>query len=167
MVLKNILRFLLLVFVQSAILSQIGLPLNIHVFIYIYFILLIPYKTPSWLVLLLGFFSGMTIDVFSGSVSIFAFSATLAAFVRIVFFRIININEDEEHGSPSLKDMKFRRFFLYTFWTSLFHSTAFFLLDAFSFANFSYTLFLIIASTVFSVFLIMLCEVLFSKKNVD
>jgi hypothetical protein len=109
----------------------------------------------------------MTIDIFSGSVSIFAFSATLAAFVRILFFRIMNIDESEEQGCPSLKDMRFRRFFLYSFWTSLFHSTAFFLLDAFSFTDFGYTLFLIVASTVFSALLIVLCEILFSKKNVD
>ncbi|MDR2556920.1 MAG: hypothetical protein LBC49_04325 [Bacteroidales bacterium] len=159
MYLKNILRFLLLAFVQGAILSQIGLPLNLHIFIYIYFILLLPYQTPSWLILLLGFASGAVVDVLTGTAGLFAFSATLAAFTRIIFLRIAKISE--------LKDMRFRRFLFYTFWVCLMHSAAFFMLDAFSFSNFGYTLFLILASTVVSALLIVFCNAVFAPKNID
>jgi hypothetical protein len=158
MILKNILRFLVLAFVQGAILSQMRLPANLHIFLYIYFILLLPCHTSSWLVLLLGFASGMVIDILTGVAGIFAFSATLAAFTRIIFFRVTKVTD--------LKDMRSRRFFFYTFWVCLMHSVAFFMLDAFSFSDFGYTLFLIISSTVFSTFLIVACNAVFAPKEI-
>jgi hypothetical protein len=158
MILKNILRFFVLAFIQGAILSQIGLPLNLHIFLYIYFILLLPCQTPPWLLLLLGFASGAVIDILTGVAGLFAFSATLAAFTRIIFIRIAKISD--------LRNIRFRQFFFYTFWVCLTHSAAIFMLDTFSFSNFEYTLFLIISSAILSTLLIVFCNAVFAPKDV-
>ncbi|MDR0618664.1 MAG: hypothetical protein LBG17_02065 [Bacteroidales bacterium] len=158
MILRNILRFFILAFVQGAILSQISLPFNLHIFLYIYFILLLPYQTPPWLLLSLGFASGAVVDILAGVAGLFAFSATLAAFTRIIFIRAAKIND--------LKNIRFRHFFFYTFWVCLTHSAAIFMLDAFSFSNFGYTLFLIISSTILSTILIVFCNAVFAPKNI-
>jgi hypothetical protein len=127
--------------------------------------LLLPYQIKDWLVLLLGFASGMMVDILMGTLGIFAFSMTVASFTRVIFFRVAKANEAGQQKFPSLKDMKFRNFFLYVSLVSFVHSIAFFMLDAFSFSHFGHTLFLIIGSTIFTSVAILFCNIIFVSKE--
>jgi len=63
--LKNTGRFIFLVFFQVLILNHINLGGFINPYFYVYFILLLPFITPKWLLLVSAFLIGIFIDLFS------------------------------------------------------------------------------------------------------
>ncbi|MEG1910268.1 MAG: rod shape-determining protein MreD, partial [Bacteroidales bacterium] len=82
LVLKNIGRFIFLWLLQIIILNYVQLPYGMQLYIYILFILLLPHQTPNWLLLLLAFFSGLSVDIFTGMLGLQAAAATFMAFLR-------------------------------------------------------------------------------------
>ena len=62
-ILKNIIRFVVLVFIQVAILNNIQISGFINPYMYVLFILLLPFETPNWILLVLSFFLGLSIDI--------------------------------------------------------------------------------------------------------
>ncbi|MFT5745334.1 MAG: hypothetical protein ACI9XO_000397 [Paraglaciecola sp.] len=83
---KNGLRFLGLVLIQGLILRNIGVGWEsfpyFNVLIYPLFILLLPMRTPTPLVIFLGFCIGISIDMFYNSLGVHAAAMTFSAFVR-------------------------------------------------------------------------------------
>ena len=63
-ILKNTLRFVILVFIQVAILNNIQISGFINPYVYVLFILLLPFETPNWVLLVLSFFLGLSVDIF-------------------------------------------------------------------------------------------------------
>jgi hypothetical protein len=55
-ILKNIIRFVVLVLIQVAILNNIQVSGFVNPYMYILFILLLPFEIPNWLLLVLSFF---------------------------------------------------------------------------------------------------------------
>src|SRR5690606_30576224 len=88
--LKNFFRFCIVVLIQVLILNKITLrwwsqPIGFPVFIpYIYplFILLLPFETPVWLLLILGFTMGITMDMFMNTAGMHACATVLLAYLR-------------------------------------------------------------------------------------
>ncbi|RRN76776.1 rod shape-determining protein MreD, partial [Pseudoxanthomonas sp. SGD-10] len=63
--LSNVLRFIILIFVQVFLLkNMVFYNLNVP-FLYILFILLLPFQTPNWLLFTLSFLLGLIIDLFN------------------------------------------------------------------------------------------------------
>ena len=60
---KNLIRFVVLVLIQVMILNNIQVSGFINPYMYVLFILLLPFETPNWLLLLLSFFLGLSVDV--------------------------------------------------------------------------------------------------------
>jgi len=56
--------FILLVLLQILLFNNIQFSGYVNPYVYIMFILLLPVEIPSWLLLILAFFTGMTIDIF-------------------------------------------------------------------------------------------------------
>ncbi|HWZ34862.1 MAG TPA: hypothetical protein VNW51_01825, partial [Mucilaginibacter sp.] len=63
-IITNILRFLALVFIQVFLLKNISLYNLSTPYLYILFILLLPFETPNILLFALSFMLGLTIDAF-------------------------------------------------------------------------------------------------------
>lgn len=164
--LSNSLRFILLVFVQIFMLKNMVIyDLNVP-YLYVLFILLLPFETPNWLLFFLSFLLGITVDLFNDTLGLHAAACTILALVRILFIAITvqkdNYDSDPE---PSLSIMGFRWFFFYALILTLIHH--FFLLnfEVFKFSEIPSTLSRVILSSLFTLTLIFVSELLFFKKK--
>lgn len=162
----NTLRFLILVFIQIFLLKNMVI-YNLNVpYLYVLFILLLPFETPNWLLFFLAFLIGITIDVFNDTLGLHATACSILALVRILFISITvqkdNYDSDPE---PSLSIMGFRWFFFYALILTLIHH--FFLLnfEVFKFSEIPSTLSRVLLSSIFTVILIFVSELLFYRKK--
>ncbi|TZF82069.1 rod shape-determining protein MreD [Pedobacter sp. BS3] len=165
-ILANLVRFFLLVFIQVFLLKNIGYYNLATPFIYILFIMRLPFDTPNWLLFLLAFCTGLTVDAFYDTTGINAAACSVLAWVRVMFISV-TVQRDgfDNEPEPSLGIMGFRWFFLYTIILALFHHITLFLLETFHVDEIQYTLMRILFSWLLTVFLIMVYEFIFYKKK--
>lgn len=74
--------FILLVILQEFVFDNINLGGVVNPYIYIMFIILLPLDTPGWMLLMLGFGAGATVDFMSGTAGLQTIASTWLAFVR-------------------------------------------------------------------------------------
>jgi len=161
-ILINILRLIILVVIQVMVLNRINLGGYLNPYLYIMFILLLPFETPKWLLLLASFGIGITVDAFSGSYAIHAFAATFMGFMRPVVLRMITSKKEYEPGlRPGIQDLGFNWFLNYSVLLVLFHHLALYFIENFSFADFFLTIWRIILNTILTVAVIFLTQYLF------
>ena len=162
----NLVRFFVLIFIQAFLLKNIGY-YNLAVpFLYILFILLLPFGIPNFLLFVLAFCTGLTVDLFYDTAGINAAACSVLALVRVLFISItVERQGFENESEPRLGIMGFRWFFFYSMFLTLFHHTTLFLLETFSFATLNYTLLRIVLSSTLTIFLILVAEFIFYRKK--
>lgn len=165
-ILINLLRFILLVFLQVFLLKNITLYNLSTPYLYILFILLLPFEIPNVLLFALSFALGLTIDAFYDTPGLHAASCVLLAFVRILFISI-TVQKDgfDNEPEPTLSMMGFRWFFTYALILTLFHHFFLFNLEVFRFSEIPYTLTRFVLSSIFTVFLMLLTGFLFYRRK--
>jgi rod shape-determining protein MreD len=158
-ILRYSLIFILLVLLQVLLFNNIRFSGYVNPYIYIMFILLLPIEIPAWLLMIISFFTGLIIDLFSGSPGMHTSATVLAGFIRPYVLRIISPRDGYEPGSdPSMVIYGFRWFLIYTLIIVLFHHTALFYLEVFRFTDFFRTFLRVLLSTLFSGTFILLLE---------
>jgi len=164
--LTNLLRFIALVFIQVFLLKNITLYNLATPYLYILFILLLPFEIPNALLFLLAFVLGLTIDAFYDTPGLNAAACVVLAFVRILFISI-TVQKDgfDNEPEPTLSIMGFRWFFTYTLVLTLVHHFFLFNLEVFHLADIQYTLGRFVLSSIFTVFLILVSGLLFFRKK--
>lgn len=162
----NLFRFLALVFIQVFLLKNTGYYNLATPYIYILFILLLPFGIPNTLLFLLAFITGITVDAFYNTPGINAAACSLLAFVRILFISV-TVHKDgfDNEPDPSLSNMGFRWFLFYSCLLTFFHHLILFLLETFSLYDIHYTLIRVVFSSLLTVFLILVCELIFFRKK--
>ncbi len=164
-IILHIVRFVFLVLFQVLVLSRVELHGFISLCIYPLFILLLPIDTPRWLSLLLGFVLGLTIDVFANTPGLHAAVTVLLAYLRPAILRLNRPPSGyEANFRPNIYDLGWRWFLVYAGIAMLIHQSAYFFLEAYSFEHFPYTLAKILASTAFSLLLLLMSEWLFARR---
>ncbi len=162
----NVIRFIVLIFIQAFLLKNIGYYNLSTPFIYILFILLLPFETPNWLLFPLAFLTGLTVDAFYNTPGLNAAACSVLAFVRTIFINItVQRQGFENEPEPKLGIMGFRWFFFYTIILTLFHHLTLIFLEAFSFSNLKYTLIRFLFCSLFTIFLILISEFIFFRKK--
>ena len=165
-ILVNLVRFIVLVFIQVFLLKNVSLYNLSTPYLYILFIILLPFETPNLLLFALAFITGLTIDAFYDTPGLHAAACVLLALVRVLFISITVQKEGfDNEPDPTLSIMGFRWFFTYTLVLTLFHHFFLFNLEAFSFSELQYTLSRFLLSSVFTVFLILISSLLFFRKK--
>ena len=162
----NLVRFILLVFIQVFLLKNISLYNLSTPYIYILFILLLPFETPNVLLFALAFILGLTIDAFYDTPGLNAASCVILAFVRIIFINL-TVQKDgfDNEPEPTLSIMGFRWFFTYALILTLVHHFFLFNFETFNFSQLQYTLSRVVLSSLFTVFLILVSGLLFFRKK--
>lgn len=166
LLIKNFARFIFLVLFQVLILNHIHFSGYINPYFYIYFILLLPFETPRWLLLLSSFALGVTLDAFSNTPGLNASACVFMAFLRpSIIDRISSGTEFMMGTHPSLKAQGFKWFAYYSISLVLIHHTTLFFLEIFRFADFFQTLIRIILSSAFTLILVFISEYLFYSRE--
>ncbi|QJD94930.1 rod shape-determining protein MreD [Mucilaginibacter robiniae] len=162
----NILRFIALLFLQVFLLKNISL-YNLSVpYLYILFILLLPFETPNLLLFVLSFILGICVDAFYDTPGLHAAACVLLALARVLFISITVQKEGfDNEPEPTLGNMGFRWFFAYASILTLFHHFFLFNLEVFRFSEIQYTLIRFLTSSVFTLFLILISSFLFFRRK--
>ncbi len=164
--LKNIIRFFVLILIQVFILNNIRLSGYINPYLYVYFILLLPFETPKWLLLISAFLLGLGVDIFSHTLGLHASASVLMAFVRPLVLASISSRREYEQGiTPTISDLGFRWFITYSFVLVSIHHVLYFFLEVFRASEFFITLYRAFISIVFTVILAVITQILFYKKS--
>lgn len=162
---RNIFRFFLLIFLQILIFNNIQLSGYINPYFYILFILLLPFETPGWFMLLSGFLLGLMIDLFMHTPGMHAAATVFIAFVRPYILEFIAPRDGYESGSfPRLYHYGFAWFLKYTLILVFAHHFFLFYVEVFRLADFFHTLARVILSTLFSSLLIVLSQYFIFRK---
>lgn len=163
---QNIIRFFVLVFIQVIILNHLQFSGFVNPFIYILFILLLPFEIPSWLLLILGFITGLAIDIFSGTMAMHTIATTLTAYSRPFILTLFAPRDGyESRTSPTLKYYDLFWVIRYSVLLVLIHHSCLFLVEVFRFSGLFYTLLRIILSSILTSVLIIISQLLFYKNK--
>lgn len=165
-ILINLVRFISLVFLQVFLLKNISLYSLSTPYLYILFILLLPFETPNVLLFLLSFILGLTIDAFYDTPGLHAASCVVLALVRVLFISI-TVQKDgfDNEPEPTLSIMGFRWFFTYALILTLAHHFFLFNLEVFRFDELEYTLTRFLFSSIFTVFLMLVSGLIFFRRK--
>ena len=163
---RNIIGFVVLVLLQVGVLNQVQLSGFINPYLYILFIILLPLGTPGWLVLLLSFGMGISIDVFSNSPGIHASATLFAGFMRTFLLASLVPRETvEPTDSPNIRLFGAGWFIKYSLMMVVIHHVFLFLVEAFKFSSLHLILWRALLSIVFTMILIVLSQFLFTRNN--
>jgi len=157
---KYAVMFISLVLIQVLIFNQVQFSGFLNPYVYILFIILLPLSTPRYAVLILGFFLGLVIDIFSNSLGIHSAATVFIAYLRPLIIRIISNREDDKNDYPGLHQNKLTWFISYVTIMVLLHHITLFYLEVYTFANFFNTLYRVILSSLFSIIIIVLSQFL-------
>lgn len=162
----NIVRFFFLIFFQILILNHLNLGGYINPYFYIFFILLLPFDTPYWLLLISSFVLGLGIDLFTNTLGLNASASVLTAFARPFVISIISSGTESLIGdTPSLKNQGLKWFLYYSISLVLIHHFTLFYLEIFRFSEFFQTFARVLLSSTFTILLILISEYLMYPKT--
>jgi rod shape-determining protein MreD len=156
--------FVSLVLIQVLILNFIQFSGYINPYIYILFILLLPVSAPRYLLVLLGFFIGLIIDIFSNTPGMHTSATTFIAFARPYVINLISAREMDKSDFPGVKQYGLVWFIYYSAILVFLHHIFFFYVEVFTFDGFFQTLLRSLLSSFFSIFIIVLSQFLIFRE---
>lgn len=167
-ILKNSVRFILWLLIQIIILNEIP-PLHqfITPYLYFIFILWLPFGTNRLTTTLLGFAIGYSLDMFTNTPGLHAAAATLIGYLRPTILNILLAQEATEEltKEPSIGSMGWGPFAFYIFILTFIHHFYLVLLEWLQFGNFSYFIGKVFFTSLMSVLLILLVELLLNRRK--
>ena len=157
--------FFTLVLIQVLILNNIQLSGYINPFLYVLFILLLPFQTPGYLLLGLAFVLGLVIDIFSNTIGLHTSATVFLAFLRPPVLNLISNRDIQEKGrAPRIEGFGLAWFTRYLIFLVPAHHLFLFFMEVFTFSGFVFTLGRAFISSVFSIFLILASQYILFKK---
>jgi rod shape-determining protein MreD len=162
---RNILRFVVVVLFQVLVMDHVLINGYMIPYVYLLFILLMPFETPRWLQLLAGFGLGLAIDLFSNTLGMHTAAAVLAAFARSYMLDLLAPRDGYEPESfPRIHYYGFYWFLKYTLVIVFIHHLALFYLEVFQLKEFLSTFLRVILSTLLSTSTIVLSQYFVFRK---
>jgi len=156
----------LILLVQLIIVSNIEIHPYINPFIYIVFILALPFKLKPWIVVVISFLTGALVDTFTTTPGLHMAATTLMGYVRGFYLKFAAGKEDfQGKANPGIASKGFIWFFIYSLFLVFVHHTALFFLEIYGFSEFFSTMLRIFASTLMSVALILLGQMVFYRNK--
>ncbi len=172
--LKNLLRFCLIIFVQVFLLNRVeiswwqdsGFPIFTPL-IYPIIILLLPFNTPPWVSILVGFFAGLIIDASMNTPGMHAFATVLIAYFRTnVMNAVLPRNlSDYRMEAPTVKNMGWVPYIVYAVFLIIFHHACYFTIQLWDVSNLAYLLLKILATSVTSILFVLSYALLFTRQR--
>jgi rod shape-determining protein MreD len=166
-ILANILRLVFLVLVQALVLDHLDVANGYMVpYLYVLFLLMLPFELPSWLGLVIGTFTGLVIDMFSDTPGMHMSASTVLMFLRIHVLRLLRPREGYEYGMrPTVPRMGMAWFVTYAGILILVHHLWLFFIEMFRFDMGLVTFSRAILSAAFTLLLCLLAQFLTSAPE--
>lgn len=163
-IVKYSLSFVFLILFQGLILNNIELGGYINPYLYVIFILSLPFETPNWLVLILGFAIGLFVDAFTSTMGMHVSATVFLAFCREYMLKLLQPRGGYEFGlKPNLQSMGITWYLFYAVSLVLLHHLFLFYVESFKLTQFFYTFGRALASSFFTLILVFIVQ-LFTIK---
>lgn len=167
-VVKNIIRLILILFVQVFILNNIT-PLHqlIVPYFYFIFILWLPFKTSRGALLFIGLIVGLLVDMFYKTPGLHTAAVVMVAYLRPYIIGLLMPKEITEWGNeePTRFTMGLAPFTTYVIILTLMHNAYLIFLEWMDFGSFLYFLGKLIATSLVSLILVMIGELFIHRKT--
>ncbi len=166
--LRNIIRFMVFILVQVFVLNAIpALHYTINPYLYFLFILWLPFSLSRFWLMVMGFITGITLDWFTHTPGLHAAPCVLIAYLRPFLVNILIPQQGAEmnYKEPSIKSLGLAPYATYILLLTVIHHGFLFTLEAYQFGNIWYLIVKTLASTLISLILILLVEMLFPRKQ--
>jgi hypothetical protein len=161
--LNNTLKFAGLLALQVLIVSHLELIYYINPYVHLLFLLTLPNSIPFAFLLVIAFFSGLTLDMFLNTTGLHAAASVLIAFIRPFLLDILTPKGSyEATQNPNINSPGLTWFVGYLMFNTFIYCLFYFMLEVFTFREFPKTFLKIILSTLFSVLLMTMLAYLFS-----
>jgi len=157
--------FIGLILLQIVVLNNINFLGYINPYFYIFFIFLYPIKKDDAAILILSFFLGLFIDVFSDSGGINAAATLFIAFVRIPVLQSVIGKRDIEYGVMTIFKLPFPKMFLYVVVMTFMHHFIVFGLEYFRWDKFGIILLHTVLTSIFTIILTMISFTFVMRKR--
>ena len=162
---RNILRFIIVILFQVLVMDHVMINGFMIPWVYLLFILLMPFETPRWMVLLSGFALGLGIDFFENTPGIHTAATVLITYLRPYILKLLAPRDGYEPETfPRIHFYGFNWFLKYTLLMVFLHHLAFFYLEVFQLQNFLATLLRVLLSSVLSASSIVLSQYFVFRK---
>lgn len=166
-VIKFTLIFIVLVLTQGLILNNIELGGYINPYLYVLFILLLPFETPPWITLLVAFILGLSVDTFTSTLGIHTSATVFLAFARKYVLKLIEPRGGYEFGTePQLQYMGLNWFLIYSVFLVFLHHLFLFFVESFKFSQFFSTIGRVLVSSFFTLILVFIVQLFNYKPGV-
>ena len=166
--LRNIIRLILFILLQVFVLNQIP-PLHQYITPYIYFlfILWLPFSLSRSGLLVVSFITGICLDFFTKTPGLHAAACVLIGYLRPFLINLLMPQQGVEfnYREPSIASLGFTQYITYVSVLTLFHHGLLFTIQAFQFGNIFYLILKTLGSTVISLLLVTIIEIIFIRKQ--
>ncbi|WP_430811353.1 MULTISPECIES: rod shape-determining protein MreD [unclassified Carboxylicivirga] len=160
---RYLFNFVFFTLVQVLVLNNIQLSGFVNPYLYIIFIITLPFEIPGWLLLLFGFSSGMIIDIFSNTPGMHASATVFMSFVRPYVLRLFAPRDEYQPGTlPTMGYYGIGWFLRYSAILVFAHHLFLFFIEVFSVTHFFSTLVRVFTSMLLTILLIVIAQ-LFSQ----
>ena len=164
-IVRNIVRFLVVILFQVLVMDNVMINGYMIPYIYLLFILLMPFETPRWTQLVLGFLLGMGIDLFLNTPGMHTAATVLVAFIRPYLLNLLAPRDGYDTDSfPRIHYYGFLWFLKYTLIIVVIHHFLLFYLEVFQLKDFLTTLSRVILSSILSTSTIILSQYFVFRK---
>lgn len=164
---KYTLLFIVLILLQEFVFDNIQVGTLLTPYVYILFILILPFSYAPSGVVIISFLLGLSVDFFTTDVLGFhAIACTLIGYLRKFVFKILKPKDDTDQqiATTTIYTMGWRSFLLYSVTLVLIHHSVLFMLETFKFYSFLYLLLHILLSSLVSAIFILLIELAFFRN---
>jgi hypothetical protein len=165
-IISQVLYFFLFLGFQILIFKNLALFEFAPCFIYIGFILLMPFDTPPLLLITLGFLTGVIVDAFYGTWGINAASSVLVGYIRPYIINVMTPKGGYDKGTEvSVAGLGFNWVMTYSAILIFIHHLTLFILEAWGLKVFFHLIGKTLASTIFTLFVFTLLQYLFQTPR--
>jgi len=156
---KYLLQFVVLILVQLLVFNNIEFSGYINPYIYVLFVLLLPFDVPKALLLISSFLLGLVIDLFMGTPGVHSTATVFMAFSRPFVLTLFSPREGYQTGTyPRMAQFGIEWFVKYTVTLVLLHHFALFYLEVFTLSHFFSTFFRALLSSLLTALIIILSQ---------
>jgi hypothetical protein len=161
-----IFRFLILVYLQAAVFNNFQLFGFVNPYVYVLFILALPFEISKTRALIMCFILGLSIDLFMNSWGIHAAACTISSFVRTYFLRLISPREGYENGTkPNVKYMGWSWYLPYALVLIFVHHFSLFYIEYFKFGGLFITFSRVFLSVLFTAALVLALQMALPRNT--
>jgi rod shape-determining protein MreD len=158
--------FLILVLAQVLVLNRIHFSGFINPYLYILFILYLPVGISRPWLMILGFFTGLVVDIFSNTPGMHAAACVLTAFARpFILNSLLSRDNANPDSCPSLQQFGYAMYLKYIISLVLIHHTLLFMIEQFDYMYFWPAIGRLLLSSIATLVFIMIAQLFLNIKT--